>query len=139
MSGIDAHDEFALWVIRKVQLHRNSALRWRAIWQQTHDLGRSYDVRPNNPDLNLGSLSGGNQQKVVMAKWLQTAPHLLLLDEPTQGVDVGARQQLFAIPEQATRQGTSVICASTDYEQLSQICDRGADLRPRPHHARTRR
>jgi ABC-type uncharacterized transport system ATPase subunit len=74
MSGIDAHDEFALWVIRNVQLHRNSALRWRAIWQQTHDLGRSYDVRPNNPDLNLGSLSGGNQQKVVMAKWLQSSP-----------------------------------------------------------------
>ena len=82
------------------------------------------EVRPNRPELNLGLLSGGNQQKVLLAKWLQIGPKLLVLDEPTQGVDVGARQALFAALDQASRQGTAVLCASTDYEQLAQICDR---------------
>jgi ribose transport system ATP-binding protein len=72
----------------------------------------------------LEALSGGNQQKVLMAKWLQTVPILLLLDEPTQGVDVGARQQLYMALEEAVKNGTSIIVASTDYEQLEQICDR---------------
>jgi len=99
-------------------------LDWPRIKCRVRELGSAYEVRPNNTELTLGSLSGGNQQKVILAKWLQTAPKLLLLDEPTQGVDVGARQQLFAALEQAALTGTSVICASTDYEQLSQICDR---------------
>ena len=83
-----------------------------------------YEVRPNHPELKLGILSGGNQQKVLLAKWLQTKPKLLVLDEPTQGVDVGARQAVFAALDQASRQGVALLCASTDYEQLAQICDR---------------
>ena len=70
------------------------------------------------------NLSGGNQQKVLLAKWLEISPRLLLLDEPTQGVDVGARQQVFAAIDRAARAGTVVICASTDAEQLAQICNR---------------
>ncbi len=91
---------------------------------RAQELGKEYDVRPNAPLMKLASLSGGNQQKVLLAKWLQTDPALLMLDEPTQGVDVGARQQVFAAIEQATKKGSAVLCASTDYEQLSQICDR---------------
>ena len=58
---------------------------------------REFDVRPNDPSLPYGALSGGNQQKALLAKWFQTEPRLLLLDEPTQGVDVGARQQIFGL------------------------------------------
>jgi ribose transport system ATP-binding protein len=87
-------------------------------------LGREHDVRPNDPDLALESLSGGNQQKVLLAKWLHRAPALLLLDEPTQGVDFGARQQIFGALDVARRQGAAILCASTDYDQLEQICDR---------------
>jgi ribose transport system ATP-binding protein len=76
------------------------------------------------PDLPLEGLSGGNQQKVLLYKWLQKKPFLLLLDEPTQGVDVGARQKLLGAIGEAAKTGTSVIIASTDYEQLEQICDR---------------
>ena len=96
----------------------------RAMRERAGELGTEYDVRPNAPLMKLASLSGGNQQKVLLAKWLQTNPTLLLLDEPTQGVDVGARQQVFGAIAQAAEQGSAVICASTDYEQLSQICDR---------------
>ncbi|WP_428926365.1 sugar ABC transporter ATP-binding protein [Marinibacterium sp. SX1] len=97
-------------------------------WQAIHDhclaLGRTYDIRPNRPELTLGALSGGNAQKVLMAKWLQTDPRLLMLDEPTQGVDVGARQRLFQALSEASARGTAVLVASTDAEQLAQICHR---------------
>ena len=89
-----------------------------------HKLGVDHDVLPNAPAMLLDALSGGNQQKVVIAKWLQGDPVLCLLDEPTQGVDVGARQQVFMALEAVSRAGAAVICASTDYEQLGQICDR---------------
>ena len=96
----------------------------RQMRRTAQELGTRYDVRPNIPLMDLQDLSGGNQQKVLLAKWLQTAPELLLLDEPTQGVDVGARQQVFAAITAAAERGTVVICASTDYEQLAAICDR---------------
>ena len=85
---------------------------------------RQYDVRPPEPIMDFQALSGGNQQKVVLAKWLQAAPKLLLVHEPTQGVDVGARLQVFQTITQAATQGMSVVCASSDYEQLATICDR---------------
>ncbi len=88
------------------------------------DLVRRHDVRPADASLDLGKLSGGNQQKVLLAKWLQRRPKLLMLDEPTQGVDFGARQQIFAALDEAARGGTAVLCASTDADQLAQICDR---------------
>ncbi|MBB3945167.1 ribose transport system ATP-binding protein [Rhizobium skierniewicense] len=87
-------------------------------------LAQLYDVRPQNPHLPLASLSGGNQQKVLLAKWLQVKPKLLMLDEPTQGVDFGARQQIFKALDRAAADGTAILCASTDNEQLEQICDR---------------
>ena len=99
-------------------LDRPGMQRWAA------DVTRNHHVRPNDPDMYLESLSGGNQQKVLLAKWLENQPLLFLLDEPTQGVDVGARQQVFAAIDRAVRAGTVVICASTDAEQLAQICNR---------------
>ncbi len=89
-----------------------------------HKLGVDHDVLPNAPAMLLDALSGGNQQKVVIAKWLQNNPALCLLDEPTQGVDVGARQQVYMALAAASDAGSAVICASTDYEQLEQICNR---------------
>jgi len=84
-----------------------------------------FDVRPNDPSLPYGALSGGNQQKALLAKWFQTEPRLLLLDEPTQGVDVGARQQIYELIRGAAEErGMYVVCASSDYEQLATICDR---------------
>ena len=81
-------------------------------------------MRPNDPGRNYQSLSGGNQQKALVAKWMQTEPQLLLLHEPTQGVDVGAREQIFRMLSAAAEGGMSILCASSDYEQLAAICDR---------------
>ena len=81
-------------------------------------------VRPPDPSLALEALSGGNQQKVLLAKWLQLEPKLLILQEPTQGVDVGAREQIFAIIRAFTARGGSVLCLSGDHEQLATLCGR---------------
>jgi ribose transport system ATP-binding protein len=87
-------------------------------------LGAEAGVKPNVPALPLSALSGGNAQKALMAKWLQTEPKLLLLDEPTQGVDVGARQQIWDALDVTAAAGTSILIGSTDYEQLACICHR---------------
>jgi len=87
-------------------------------------LGTEFEVRPNDPSLKLSALSGGNAQKVLIARWMNRAPSLLLLDEPTQGVDVGTRQQIFAALRKAAENGMTVICASSEAEQLALICDR---------------
>ncbi len=92
--------------------------------RQATQLAHTYEVRPPRPDLKLSAFSGGNAQKVLLAKWLNISPRLLLLDEPTQGVDVGSREQVYAAIRKATAGGTGVICASSDHEQLADLCDR---------------
>jgi ribose transport system ATP-binding protein len=72
----------------------------------------------------MRELSGGNQQKLVLARWLRRRPTVLLLDEPTQGVDVGARAEIYGFVRRAVADGTSVIIVSSDPEELAQICDR---------------
>ena len=122
VGGLPITDNVTLPVL--TQFLSSGMLDRRGMARRARELGEIYDVRPNQPDMALESLSGGNQQKVLLAKWLQTEPHLLLLDEPTQGVDVGARQQIYEAIDQASSKGMTVVCASTDYEQLAQICDR---------------
>lgn len=77
-----------------------------------------------DPAAAFRSLSGGNQQRVVLAKWLWTRPRIFLLHEPTAGVDVGARREIFARLRTEATGGMSVVCASSDHEQLAAICDR---------------
>jgi ribose transport system ATP-binding protein len=85
---------------------------------------REFDIRPGDAENRVGNLSGGNQQKVLLAKWLQTKPKMILLDEPTQGVDVGAREQIYQILKRQATTGTMIICASSDYEELATLCSR---------------
>lgn len=83
-----------------------------------------YGVKTAGPDVAIATLSGGNQQKVILARWLARRPTLLLLDEPTQGVDIGARQEIYSLIRDAAEDGTSVIVVSSDYEELAAVCDR---------------
>jgi ribose transport system ATP-binding protein len=82
------------------------------------------DVRPPSSDAIFATLSGGNQQKVVMAKWLRLEPAVLLLDEPTQGVDVGAKATIHVLARKAAEGGAAVVIASSDGEELCDVCDR---------------
>jgi ribose transport system ATP-binding protein len=103
---------------------RTGLLRQRELDRDVRAALTTYDVRPPRPDLEYGSFSGGNQQKAMMAKWQQLEPSVLLLHEPTQGVDVGARQQIWSIIRGKAAATNATICASSDYEQLAAICDR---------------
>jgi ABC-type sugar transport system ATPase subunit len=81
-------------------------------------------VRPPEPERRLDLFSGGNQQKVVLAKWLRTEPKVFLLDEPTRGVDVGAKSEIFALLADAAAAGAGVLICSSDAKELTLICDR---------------
>ena len=82
------------------------------------------DVRPPRPDVVVGTMSGGNQQKVLLAKWLATDPQVLLLHEPTQAVDVGARHTIVEAVRAAAREGRAVVVAGSDENELALLCDR---------------
>jgi len=97
-----------------------------------------FDIRPRDPDALFGTLSGGNQQKAVLGKWLQDDPQLLLLQEPTQGVDIGARSQIFELLLETAAGGVPIVCASSDYDQLAAVCDRVIVLANGRKHAELR-
>jgi ribose transport system ATP-binding protein len=81
-------------------------------------------IRTTSPFANVLSLSGGNQQKVVLARWFRRANKLLLLDEPTAGVDIGSRSDIYRMIRAAAAHGTAVIIVSSDFEELAGVCDR---------------
>ena len=77
----------------------------------------------------VATLSGGNQQKVVIGKWLELAPRVLLLDEPTRGVDVGAKAEIYKLIEHLTARGHAVLVASSDLPEVIRLADRVLVLR----------
>ncbi len=104
---------------RDGMLLRTGQLRERAA-----KLAQELGVRTPSVTINAGNLSGGNQQKVVIAKWMDSDPTTFLLDDPTRGVDVGARQEINALLRTAAAGGAVVMFLSTDLEELATGCDR---------------
>jgi len=93
------------------------------------DYIRNLGVKAYGPDAPGGSLSGGNQQKVSLARWLATKPKLLILDEPTQGVDVGAKSEIHKIIRQLAKEGLAVLMISSDLPEILGMSDRIAVMR----------
>ena len=85
---------------------------------------RELDIKIARMDALAGELSGGNQQKVVVGNWLNTSPSIMLYDEPTRGIDVSAKQQIFEIMWAQARKGISIIFVSTELEELLEVCHR---------------
>ncbi len=94
--------------------------------ERTHvqQLLGTFDVRPRDPELLLSSLSGGNQQKALLAKWFQTRPKVLLLHEPTHGIDIGSRRTIFKLIREAADAGSAIILFSAEYADLAHLCNR---------------
>ena len=104
-------------------------LRFGAERQLALDFIRDLDVRTSGPDALGGSLSGGNQQKISLVRWLATKPKLLILDEPTQGVDVGAKSEIHKIIRRLAHQGLTVLMISSDLPEILGMSDRIAVMR----------
>jgi ribose transport system ATP-binding protein len=92
--------------------------------RNTVALGASVGLRPNAPDLPIEGLSGGNQQKVVVGRWLATHRRLLVAEDPTAGVDVGAKAEIYRLIERALADKLAVAVVSTDFEEVAHICHR---------------
>ena len=88
-------------------------------------------IRPADPDLPVRNLSGGNQQKVLLARWMLIEPRLLILDEPTRGIDVGAKADIQRLVNELSEDGTAVLFISAELEEVTRLSDRIAVLRDR--------
>src|SRR6185503_4600091 len=101
--------------------------RIRSRSKERQDAGailRKFDVRPPEPDRDISTLSGGNQQKVVLARWAGQKYRLLVLEDPTIGVDFGAKSEIYRIMQEDAAAGTAAIVVSSDLDELVQIADR---------------
>jgi ribose transport system ATP-binding protein len=101
--------------VRRPRQERTSALR----------LATRFDIRPHGRvDQPLAALSGGNQQKAILGRALRRGPSLLVVDDPTAGVDIGSRAQVHEIIQEAADEGSSVVLASTDFDEVAAQADR---------------
>lgn len=85
---------------------------------------RRFDVNPPAPSAEVQQLSGGNQQKVVLARWFHLDKPLVVLEEPTAGVDVGAKRQIYGVLRERAEAGTALVVVSTDFEEIATVCTR---------------
>jgi ABC-type sugar transport system ATPase subunit len=105
---------------------------WLDRGREAEDVARMIellDIRPSDPKAKFGTLSGGNQQKVLIARWLLLEPRVLVLDDPTAGVDPNTRELLFGLLRRSADDGLSIVIRSTEPEQLARLCDRVLVLR----------
>ncbi|MGE0066778.1 MAG: sugar ABC transporter ATP-binding protein [Solirubrobacterales bacterium] len=103
---------------------RGGRLRKREERDDALRLIEDFGITPGRADAHFLSLSGGNQQKVILARWTRRAPRLLLLDEPTQGVDIGARMEIYALINEIAARGAGVLLVSSDFDELAGLSDR---------------
>jgi simple sugar transport system ATP-binding protein len=94
------------------------------VQQQIRDWVASLRIKTANPDLPVKTLSGGNQQRVVVAKWLASRPHLMILNGPTVGVDIGSKNELHELIKRLAREGMGLLVISDDIPELLQTCNR---------------
>jgi ABC-type sugar transport system ATPase subunit len=99
-------------------------LRIRAMGRTSARQIADLSIYPANPNIEARKLSGGNQQKILIGKWLLRKPRILILDEPTVGVDIGAKSEVYAILRALRASGTAILVVSSDMEEVMTIADR---------------
>jgi ribose transport system ATP-binding protein len=118
-----------LALARAGEFFRRGRLRHRAEAAAARQLIADFRVKTTSPTVPMSTLSGGNQQKVILARWLRRAPRLILLDEPTQGVDVGARAEIWQLIRRAVEAGACALVATSDLDEMAMFCDRALVIR----------
>lgn len=102
----------------------NGVIRQTEVNNICDGLLSDFSIRPNNPDIQVRNMSGGNQQKVAIAKWVYQSHKLMIFDEPTRGVDVGAKAEIYKIIQEIAQKGVGIILISSDLPEILGMCDR---------------
>ena len=113
-----------LAVLELDRFSRFGFINWRAVRHGAAAQSELFHVKYHAGEQGIGELSGGNQQKVILARWMAIHPRLLLLDEPTRGVDVGAKAEIYEFLHQLATEGIGIVVSSSDLPELLRICDR---------------
>ncbi|MBY3091140.1 sugar ABC transporter ATP-binding protein [Rhizobium laguerreae] len=106
------------------RVSRNGVIDRAAERREIDDLFKLLAIKAATIDMPVAALSGGNQQKVVIAKWLMNRPRIILLNDPTRGIDVGTKQEIYLLLRKLADAGAAIIFYSTDYDELIGCCDR---------------
>lgn len=138
VSGKRAEESLAAGLTVRENIYANpvaygtrllSVLSRRQERQRVEQAMTRYNIRPRDPERPIGTLSGGNQQKAVLARWLESGSRLLLLEEPTTGVDVGSKAEIYALLRQQAAAGSAIVIVSSDFEEVAGLCHRALVLR----------
>ncbi|MEG0936346.1 MAG: ATP-binding cassette domain-containing protein, partial [Clostridia bacterium] len=129
--GLVTEDRRGSGIFPQLSITRNTVIcslgrytgRWRTLQHaragaEAARLNRQLGTRSASMETLIGSLSGGNQQKVLIARWLMTDPDILIMDEPTRGIDVGAKFEIYSVMAELARQGKSIIMVSSEMPEL---------------------
>ncbi|WP_240804847.1 sugar ABC transporter ATP-binding protein [Cupriavidus oxalaticus] len=117
------HENINLIVAARDAL-RGGRLNRASARQRTAQAIRALGIRVAHPQVNVGALSGGNQQKVMLSRLLETRPRVLILDEPTRGVDIGAKAEIYRLVDELARSGVAVLLISSELPEVVGLCDR---------------
>jgi len=119
---MDRHTNIGMTILQ--QLMNHGKLNTRKEEKIADDYIKSLSIKCRSGRQAARDLSGGNQQKVVIAKWLATNPHILIMDEPTRGIDVGSKNQIYALINTLASQGIGVIMISSELPEVLQVSNR---------------
>ena len=111
-------------LISKIGQFKSSLLNKKTLKNITGTFISDLGISLRNEEQEVIELSGGNQQKVVIAKWLAMEPNILIMDEPTRGIDIGAKSEIYALMRKMTEQGMSIIMISSEMAEVMQVSDR---------------
>jgi len=127
VAGLSVRENIALAILPR--LSRFGLVSDRKIDEVVDTYMKRLQIKASSPDQRVGDLSGGNQQKVLLARLLATQPKVLLLDEPTRGIDVGAKAEVQSLIDELASEGLGVVLVSSDAEELIEGADRVVVLR----------
>lgn len=111
-------------LISKIGQFKSSLLDKKVLKNITGTFISDLGINLRNEEQEVKELSGGNQQKVVIAKWLAMEPNILIMDEPTRGIDIGAKSEIYNLMRKMTEQGMSIIMISSEMAEVMQVSDR---------------
>ena len=118
------HDNFVLNTYYREPFSKGMVINEKAIQGQADGLIKEFDIRTPSADVPVSNLSGGNQQKVVLSKWLMTKPRIIILDEPTRGIDVGAKAEVHRLMGALAVQGIAILMISSELPEILAMSDR---------------